>query len=73
MADKKKKKGLWTRFWDEIDGTAERERLAERAEEGICDYCSRNLRGFYYTCSVCEEVFCSEKCYYGHERDVHDR
>lgn len=68
----RQKKGLWERFWDEISGKATTERLEKRADKGVCDYCSRDIRDRYYSCRSCEEVFCSQKCAYGHDRDVHD-
>jgi hypothetical protein len=45
--------------------------ISYKAEKGVCDWCSGNIRGKYYSCSSCADVFCSQRCYYEHRETIH--
>jgi hypothetical protein len=42
-----------------------------RAEEGVCDYCNGEIKGTYYRCDSCQQVFCSQRCCVEHNEHIH--
>lgn len=45
--------------------------ISYKASKGVCDWCSGSIKGSYWSCSRCADVFCSERCYYEHKNNKH--